>query len=147
MRIQEIMSKRVRLMSPDQTVREAAQKMAADDLGFLPVGNDERLVGIITDRDIAVRVVALGRDGQARIGDVMTDDVKYCYDDQEVDEVIANMGEIQVRRLPVVSRDKRLVGIVSLADAARKHDPGATGDSLGNVTEPGGRHSQGHNGR
>jgi len=142
MRIQEIMSKRVRLMNPDQTVREAAQKMAEDDLGFLPVGDDDRLVGIITDRDIAVRVVALGRNGDARIGDVMTDDVKYCFDDQEVNEVIANMGEIQVRRLPVVSRDKRLVGIVSLADAARKHDPSVAGESLSNVTEPGGKHTQ-----
>lgn len=147
MRVEEIMTSGVQLMRPDQTVEEAAKKMAEGDLGFLPVGDEDRLVGIITDRDIAVRVIAEGRDGRARIGDVMSDAVKYCYADQEVEEVLANMGDIQLRRLPVVSRDKRLVGVVSLADAARKHDPGAAGDSLGNVTEPGGRHSQSHNGR
>jgi CBS domain-containing protein len=142
MRIQEIMTANVRMVRPEQTVAEAAKLMAEEDLGFLPVSNDERLVGIITDRDITVRVIAEGRDGRALIGDVMSDQVKYCYADQSVEEVIANMGDIQVRRLPVVSREKRLVGVVSLADAALKHNPEAAGEALNDVVEPGGPHSQ-----
>jgi CBS domain-containing protein len=141
-RIEEIMTPSVRLVRPDQTVEEAAKMMAEEDLGFLPVADDEKLVGIITDRDITVRVIAEGRDGRARIGDVMTDKVKYCYADQSVDEVVANMGDLQVRRLPVVSREKRLVGIVSLADAARDYDAETTGEALTEVVEPGGRHNQ-----
>lgn len=141
MRVEEIMTAHVHLMRPEQTVEEAAKVMAKHDLGFLPVATEDRLVGIITDRDITVRVIAEGRDGRARIGDVMSDEVKYCYSDQDVEEVVANMGDIQLRRLPVVSREKRLVGIVSLADAARKFDPGATGESLSDVTEARGEHS------
>lgn len=142
MRVADIMTSEVQLMRPDQTVEEAAKKMAEQDLGFLPVGEDDRLVGIITDRDITVRVIAEGRDGRARIGDVMSGEVKYCFADQEIGEVLENMGDIQLRRLPVVSREKRLVGIVSLADAARKHEAEAAGDSLGGITEPGGSHSR-----
>lgn len=142
MRIEEIMTPSVCIVRPDQTVEEAAKIMAEEDLGFLPVGDDERLVGIITDRDITVRVIAEGRDGRARVGDVMSEEIKYCYIDQTVDEVVANMGDIQLRRLPVVSREKRLVGVVSLADAARKHDPEAAGEALNEVAQPGGRHSQ-----
>lgn len=142
MRVEEIMSHDVHMMNSSQTVEEAAKKMAKEDLGFLPVNDGDRLVGIITDRDIAVRVIAEGRDGHARIGEVMTENVKYCYADQEIDEVVANMGSIQVRRLPVVTREKRLVGIVSLADAARKHDPAVAGNSLSDVTDPGGEHNQ-----
>ncbi len=142
MRVADIMTSQVQLMRPDQTVEEAAKKMAEQDLGFLPVGEDDRLVGIITDRDITVRVIAEGRDGRARIGDVMSGEVKYCFADQEIGEVLENMGDVQLRRLPVVSREKRLVGIVSLADAARKHEAEAAGDSLGGITEPGGSHSR-----
>lgn len=142
MRIEEIMTSRVCLIGPDQTVQEAAKMMAREDLGFLPVGNDEGLVGIITDRDITVRVIAEGRDGRARIGDVMSDDVRYCFADQSIEEVIGNMGDIQVRRLPVVSREKRLVGVVSLADAARKHDPESAGEALNDIAKPGGKHNQ-----
>lgn len=142
MRIEEIMTAHVCLVRPDQTVEEAAKIMLQEDLGFLPVGDDDRLLGILTDRDITVRVIAEGRDGRARVGDVMSKDVRYCFADQSVDEVVANLGDIQVRRLPVISREKRLVGIVSLADAARKHDPEAAGAALNEVAEPGGKHNQ-----
>jgi CBS domain-containing protein len=142
MKVEQIMTPQVHLMNPDQTVSEAVKKMEQEDLGFLPVGNDDRLVGIITDRDIALRVVGKGRDGNVRIGEVMTQHVKYCYCDQEVEEVVANMGDIQVRRLPVVDREKRLVGIVSLADAALKQDSALAGEGLSNVAVPGGQHNQ-----
>src|SRR3546814_10334410 len=92
------------------------QMMADIDTGFLPVADNDRLIGIVTDRDIAIRGVAAGRRPEASIREVMSDEVKYCFDDQDVDDVLENMGDIQVRRLPVVDRDKRLVGIVSLTD-------------------------------
>ncbi len=141
MKIQDIMTSDCHIVRPEQSVEEAARLMVKEDLGFLPVGDDEKLVGIITDRDITVRVIAEGRDGRARVGDVMSSEVKYCYDDQSVDEVVDNMGDIQVRRLPVVSREKRLVGIVSLADAALKDQPGSAASGLSGVVEPGGQHS------
>jgi len=96
---------------------------------------------MITDRDIVVRCVADGRDDKTRVGDIMTADVKYCFDDEDVSEVARNMGDEQVRRLPVVDRNKRLVGIVSLADAARR-DPALAGIGLKGVTAPGGAHNQ-----
>lgn len=101
--------------------------MAVDDVGFLPVGENDRLVGTITDRDIVVRAVAEGKDGNATVRDVMTKDVKYCFEDEDIEHVAQNMGDIQVRRLPVLNRDKRVVGVVSLADAALKEDPATAG--------------------
>lgn len=97
---------------------------------------------MISDRDIAVRGVALGRGPDSRVGDVMTAEVKYCYDDQDLDEVTANMGEIQVRRLPVLSREKRLVGIIALGDIAQAQAGNGTGEALSQISRPGGQHAQ-----
>ncbi len=141
MRIADIMTRDVHIASPDDMVSTVAREMAANDIGFLPVRESDRLVGMITDRDIVVRCVADGRDGKTRVGDIMTADVKYCFDDEGVSEVARNMGDVQVRRLPVVDRNKRLVGIVSLADAARR-DPALAGIGLKGVTAPGGAHNQ-----
>ncbi|WDZ81927.1 CBS domain-containing protein (plasmid) [Ensifer adhaerens] len=141
MRIAEIMSRDLHVARPDDLVQNIAREMADNDIGFLPVGENDRLVGMITDRDIVVRCVADGRDGKTRIGDIMTTDVKYCFDDDELSEVARKMGAEQIRRLPVVNHDKRLVGIVSLADAARG-DPGLAGVGLKGVTSPGGAHNQ-----
>ncbi|MDE3813700.1 CBS domain-containing protein [Sinorhizobium meliloti] len=141
MRVSEIMTRDVHLASPNDTITAVARQMAENDIGFMPVGDDDRLIGMITDRDIVVRGVADGMDPQARVADIMTTDVKYCFDDDEVDDVARNMGDIQVRRLPVVNHDKQLVGIVSLADAAREQ-PQMAGTGLKGVTEPGGSHSQ-----
>jgi uncharacterized protein (DUF2267 family)/CBS domain-containing protein len=138
MKVADVMSRNVRLASPDDTLQEIAKRMTAEDVGFLPVGENDRLVGMITDRDIVARAVALGRDGQSsRVRDAMTEDVKYCFEDDTVDSAMQNMSDIQVRRLPVVNRNKRLVGIVSLADAAMKYDPAAAGAAMCGVTEPG----------
>lgn len=141
MHVSEIMTRDVHLVSPDETITEVARQMAENDIGFLPVGDHDRLVGMITDRDIVVRGVADGLDLQSKVGDIMTTDVKYCFEDEEVDDVARNMGDVQVRRLPVVNRDKRLVGIVSLADAAREQ-PAVAGTGLKGVTVPGGAHNQ-----
>ncbi|OHV81858.1 CBS domain-containing protein [Ensifer sp. LCM 4579] len=141
MRVADVMTKNVHVVNPDDTVAAVARHMADNDIGFLPVGDHDRLVGMITDRDIVVRCVADGRDGNTRISDVMTTDVKYCFDDEELSDVAHNMGDQQIRRLPVVNRAKRLVGVVSLADAARS-DPSVAGVGLQGVTEPGGAHNQ-----
>jgi CBS domain-containing protein len=140
MKISEVMTREVRIAGPDQTLAEAARLMAELDAGVLPVANSERLIGMITDRDIAIRGVAEGLGPDAKVSEVMTQDVKYCYDDDSCDDVAKNMGEIQVRRLPVVNRQKRLVGIVSLGDLAVTMGPDgeAIGDSLAGISRPSG---------
>ena len=142
MKVCDCMSRDVQIASPNQSIREAAQMMASLDAGVLPVAQNDRLVGMITDRDIAIRGVAEGKGPDARIREVMSTDVKYCFDDEEVDDVLQNMGEIQVRRLPVVNRNKRLVGIVSLGDLASTGETARAGKALGGISQPGGEHSQ-----
>lgn len=117
--------------------------MAQLDIGALPVQDNDRLIGMITDRDIAVRAVAEGKGAEASVRDVMTSEIKYCYDDQSVEEVTRNMGEQRIRRLPVMNRDKRLVGILSLGDLAREQDSqDEAGEALCGISRPGGEHSQ-----
>ena len=142
MQIREVMSRSVILASPRQTIGEVAQMMAARDIGFMPVGDQDRIVGMVTDRDIVVRGLAAGKGPDTPVSEVMTQDVRYCFEDEDIDHVILNMGENQVRRLPVMNREKRLVGIVTLADAALEHDPVVVGEALLRVVEPGGDHCQ-----
>jgi len=143
MKVSDLMTRDVEVASPNETLRHVAEMMATLDAGVLPVGEADHLVGMITDRDIAVRGIAKGKGPNAKVADVMTREVKYCFDDQDIDEVTANMGDLQVRRLPVVNREKRLVGILSLGDVAVEHDgKGATGQALGRISRPGGPHSQ-----
>ncbi len=119
--VADVMKTEVRLASPDDTVQQAAQMMRESDAGALPVGEGDRLVGIVTDRDMALRLVAEGRDPrQTRVREVMTPDVRYVFEDEEVDDVAENMAEQKLARLPVLARDKRLVGVVSLGDLVRK---------------------------
>lgn len=141
MRVSEVMTRDVRVVAPDQTLQDAARLMGELDIGALPVAENEKLVGMITDRDIAVRAVARGRGAETSIREAMTQDIKYCYDDQTTDEVTRNMADIQVRRLPVVDRNKRLVGILSLGDLAHADTPDA-GEALKGISQPGGEHSQ-----
>ena len=124
MRVNEVMTRGVECTRPDATLREAAGRMKDLDVGSLPVcGENDRLVGMITDRDVTVRSTAGGADpNQARVRDVMTPDVVYCFDDQDVAEAGRVMKEHQIRRLVVLNRDKRLVGIVSLGDLATQTD-------------------------
>ena len=143
MKVREAMTRDVRLVRPDQTIREAAHLMAELDSGALPVEENDRLVGMITDRDIAVRAVAEGKGPDTLLRDVMTREIKYAYEDQTIEEVTRNMGELRVRRLPVLNRDKRLVGILSLGDLAIDESAqDEAGEALGGISRPGGQHSQ-----
>jgi CBS domain-containing protein len=147
MQVSEVMSGEVNVAGPQQSIREAAQMMAAIDAGVLTVGENDRLVGMITDRDIAVRAVATGKGPDTQIREVMSTDVKYCFADDEIDEVARNMAEIKLRRLPVLNDKKRLVGIISLADIALAEGPDPAGQALCGISEPGGDHSQSMDGK
>jgi len=142
MKISEAMSRDVQVTSPTQTIRDAARLMAECDVGSLPVGDNDRLVGVITDRDIAIRAVAEGKAPTTKVSEVMSREVLYCFDDQDVEDVAQNMADEKVRRMPVVNRDKRLVGIISLADLARNEDADTTAQAISNISQPGGQHSQ-----
>jgi CBS domain-containing protein len=143
MQVSEIMTRQVEIASPGDTLQQAAKLMGRLDSGVLPVGDNDRLVGMITDRDIAIRGVAEGKDPkQAKVSDVMSREVKYCFEDDDIDEVSENMAELQVRRLPVMNRDKRLTGIISLGDIARANEPRDTGEALKGISQKGGMHSQ-----
>ncbi|WP_114394936.1 CBS domain-containing protein [Oleisolibacter albus] len=123
MQIRDIMTKDVELVSPTTSLQEAARKMRDADTGFLPVGEDDRLVGTVTDRDITVRCVAEGANpGQATVRDAMSEALVYVFDDQDSVEAAQIMAEKAVKRLPVLNRDKRLVGVVSLGDVSQSDD-------------------------
>ena len=134
MKIAEVMTRGVDLTDPGATLQEAARTMAEEDVGFLPVGENDRVVGMITDRDIAVRAVAAGRDPTTtRVREVMTDRVLYCFEDEEIEMAAESMSREHVRRLPIVNRKKRLVGVVSLGDIAVKHNAAEAGKALSSV--------------
>jgi CBS domain-containing protein len=144
MNIQNCMSKDVRIASPAQSIRDAARMMKEIDAGFLPVGENNRLVGTVTDRDIAVRGVAEGKGPETLVRDVMTEEVLYCFEDEDLDSVSTKMGNLQVRRLPVLNRDKRL-GIISLGDISQADDDDGArccAAALSGVSTPGGQHVQ-----
>jgi CBS domain-containing protein len=135
------MSRSVKVASPTDTLQQAARWMAELDAGSLPVGENDRLVGMITDRDIAIRGDAAGCDPtRTPIRQVMSKEpVKYCYEDDDVEQVAQNMAQLQVRRLPVVNGDKRLVGIISLGDISRQATDGssAPAHALRGISDPG----------
>ena len=119
MKVSELMTPDVEIVAPDDTLHTAARMMADLDTGALPVGENDRLVGMITDRDITIRAVAEGRDpDKAKVRDAMSEQIRFCFEDEDTHEVGRKMGEWQIRRLPVLNHDKRLVGIVSLGDLA-----------------------------
>jgi CBS domain-containing protein len=137
------MSRDVQFIGPDTTLRDAASIMKKIDAGALPVAEQNKLVGMLTDRDIAVRGIAEGKGPDSKVRDAMTHEIKYCFEDEDVSHVAENMGEQQIRRLPVMSRDKRLVGIVSLSDISRGSLP-HTARALHGISKPGGQHNQSH---
>jgi len=138
MRVSEVMTRGVECTRPDATLQEAARRMKDLDVGALPVCHNDRLVGMLTDRDIAVRSVAEGHDPRAdRVNDILTPDLVYCFEDQDVNEVAELMRAKQVRRLPVLNRDKRLLGIVALGDlAVRPGHEDLSGHVLEGISEP-----------
>jgi len=139
--ISHIMNRNVRVVSPDTNVRQAAQEMKSLDVGALPVCNGQQLIGMITDRDIAIRSVADNKDPQnTKVSDIMSPEVIWCFDDASTEEVAAKMADHQVRRIPIVDRQKKLVGVVALADlATSQEDADTKADTIEAVSEDSGR--------
>lgn len=141
MLVKDAMSRDVKTVSPETTIKEAARLMVEADVGALPVAAGDRLSGMVTDRDIVTRAVAIGKGAETTVAEVMTQDVLYCHEDEDIGHIATNMAENQVRRLPVVDVNKRLVGIISLADIADARSDEA-GEALEGITRPGGQRSQ-----
>ncbi|MEX0734685.1 MAG: CBS domain-containing protein [Steroidobacteraceae bacterium] len=136
MHVSKVMTQKVFWVGPDTTMPEIAGRMRSEDIGSVPVAENDRLIGMVTDRDIVVRVVAEGGDLDSTTArQVMSPRILYCFDDETVAAVLKNMGDNQVRRLPVVSRDKRLVGVISLGDLSRAAEKQA-GGALKEISEP-----------
>lgn len=136
MNVEKVMTTRVSWVTPDTPVPEIARRMKAEDIGALPVAENDRLVGMVTDRDIVLRGVAEGGDiSRVPARQVMSPEVLYCFEDQPVADVLKNMGDNQVRRLPVMNREKRLVGVVSLGDLSRASGQKAAG-ALKEISKP-----------
>ena len=136
-KLKDVMSRDVKVISPDATIREAARQMLEGDFGMLPVGENDRMIGAISDRDIAIRGVAEGKDSNTKVRDVMSEGITWAYDDDSVEEAARIMSEHQIRRLPVVNRDKRLVGIVALGDfAVESADIEPAAEALSEISKP-----------
>lgn len=142
MQVQQAMSRTAKIVNPNTTIRDVAQAMRESNIGALPVGENDRLIGMVTDRDIVVRAVAEERaPGNTTVRQVMSDDVFYCFEDDDVEQAAKVMADHQVRRLPVLNRDKRLVGVIALADLGRKAaEEGTT--ALKGVSQPTGKPRQ-----
>jgi len=137
MQVSQILTRQVETIGPDTTVQEAAQRMRSGDIGSLPVCDGRRLIGMVTDRDITIRITAEGRDAaRTPVQEAMTPGIDFVFEDQDVQEAARIMKDRQIRRLPVLSRDKQLVGIVSLGDVAVAGDDRTSGDALQHISEP-----------
>jgi CBS domain-containing protein len=138
--VSDIMTRTVRSLSPTDSLTQAAQLMDELNVGVVPVCTGDTVVGIVTDRDIILRGVARGLDGaSSKLSDVMTGDVQSCYEDQDLSQVMVKMGDAQIRRLPVLDRKDRLVGILSLGDVAVRTDDKRVASVLQNISEPAGQ--------
>ena len=142
MKISEVMTREVKTVRPDSTVKEAASFMLSEDAGSMPVSDGDRLIGMITDRDIAVRGVAKGHGPDTPVRELMTDEIICAREDDDVESVASKMSKAQVRRLPVLDAQDKLCGIVSLGDLARETNGGTADQALEGVSQPGGRHQQ-----
>jgi CBS domain-containing protein len=142
MKVSEVMTRDVQTVRPDQPVQDAASFMLTANAGSIPVTDGDRLIGMITDRDIAVRGVAKGYGPDTPVRELMTDEIICARDDDDVEDIASKMSEAQVRRLPVIDRDERLCGIVSLGDLSRETDHDTAIEALAGVSEPSGQHQQ-----
>ena len=142
MKVHEVMTRNVQTVRPDQQAHEAASFMLSADTGSIPVTDGDKLIGMITDRDIAVRGIAKGHGPDTLVRDLMSNDVVCARHDEDVEEAASRMSEAQVRRLPVIDEQEKLCGIVSLGDLSRETDNGTAGQALQGVSQPGGQHQQ-----
>lgn len=136
MKVSEVMSGDVVVVQQQDSIRAAAELMRSRDIGSVPVSANEKLVGMVTDRDMVVRALAQGLDADTPVSQVMSVGIKYCFDDEELRDVARNMADLRVRRLPVVDRDKNLVGFVSLSNIADAGDSRATEQLLEGTAQP-----------
>ena len=135
-RLKDLMSRDVQIVSPDATIKEAAQQMRKGNFGMMPVGENDRMIGAISDRDIAIRAVADGKGPSAKVREVMSEGIVWAYEDDSVDVAVKLMSDKQIRRLPIVNAAKRLVGIVALGDlAVVKSDVEAAGEALSEISK------------
>ena len=135
-KLKDLMSRDVQVISPDGTIKDAAQQMRKGNFGMMPVGENDRMIGAISDRDIAIRAVADGKGPTTKVRDVMTERIVWAYEDDSVDVAVKLMSEHQIRRLPIVNAAKRLVGIVALGDlAVVKSDVEAAGEALSEISK------------
>lgn len=135
-KIREVMTPDIVMARPEQTIADAARLMLESDIGSVPVSDGDRLIGMLTDRDIAIRATAKNLPCDTPVAEVMTREIRYCYDDQDVGEVARNMADLGVRRLPVVNRDKRIVGFVALSNIAQSNSESAREALLAGVATP-----------
>lgn len=136
-KIREVMTRDVEIINPNDTVRDAAEKMRSLNVGPLPVCDGQRILGMITDRDIVVRAIALGKDpNSTQVSDVMTSGIQYCFDDEDSDNILDRMKEKQIRRMIVVDRNKKLVGIIALGDLSGEVSERKVGEALEGISEP-----------
>jgi CBS domain-containing protein len=142
MKVSECMSRNVRLCSPDDSLRDVARTMKECDAGALPVGENDRLVGMITDRDIVVRTLANGKGPDARVREAMTREIHFVFEDEELETASDKMSRLKIRRLPVLNRDKRMVGILSLGDLWSSEGAPQAATALHDVAQQGGPHMQ-----
>ncbi|MBI4060126.1 MAG: CBS domain-containing protein [Elusimicrobia bacterium] len=142
MRAGEAMTRDVCVCGPGETVADCAAAMARNDIGVLPVADNNLLIGMITDRDIAIRAVAAGKGPDTPVREVLSKEVLYCFEDQDLEHVAKSMGQAKIRRVPVLTRDNRVAGILSLGDVALR-SPETAGAVIGDLSKRGGPHSQG----
>ena len=135
--LKDLMSRDVQVISPDMSIKDAATKMRDGDFGMMPVGENNRMIGTLSDRDIAIRAVAEGMDTNTKVRDVMSEGIAWAYEDDSVEQAAKIMSERQVRRLPVVDRNKRLVGIVALGDfAVESSNIQPVAEALSEISKP-----------
>ena len=136
--IREVMTRDVEVINPNDTLRDAAEKMRSLNVGPLPVCDGQRILGMITDRDIVVRAIAVGKDpNSTQVSDVMSSGIEYCFDDDDTEGVLDRMRDKQIRRMIVVDRNKKLVGIIALGDLAGEVSERKVGEALEGISEPG----------
>ncbi len=136
-KLKDLMSRDVKVVSPDMSIQDAAKQMREGDFGMLPVGENDRMIGTITDRDIAMRAVAEGKDSSTKVRDVMSEGIAWVFEDETVEDAAKMMSQRQVRRLPVVDRNKRLVGIVALGDfAVESSEIRPAAEALAEISKP-----------
>ena len=136
-KLKDLMSRDVKVVSPDMSIQDVAKQMREGDFGMLPVGENDRMIGTITDRDIAMRAVAEGKDSSTKVRDVMSEGIAWVFEDETVEDAAKMMSQRQVRRLPVVDRNKRLVGIVALGDfAVESSEIRPAAEALSEISKP-----------